>query len=117
MVQSRDTAFSQDESEQQMSGVLKKVIKIGAIVAAVALAIPSVGSSLSLLAVTLGVSGVAAAGIAVGLGVASTLLNRPKAPATSAMAADRLTVSIDTKTPRKIAFGKTALKADFGAEL
>jgi len=91
-------------------GFLKKVLKVVAIVAAVALAIPTGGTSL--LAVTLGVSAIAATAIVAGLTIASSLLNKPKVPSVSTASLQRLNVSIDPRTPRKIVFGETAMAAD-----
>lgn len=89
---------------------IKKALKVVAVVAAVALAIPSGGTSL--LAATLGVSAVAATAIAGGLMVASALLNKPKIPSVSQAALSRLNVSIDPRTPRKLVFGNTAMGSD-----
>lgn len=90
---------------------MSKVVKIAAVVAGIALAIPTGGGSL--LAVGLGVSAAAASAIVVGLTVASSLLaKKSKAPSTSDNAADRLTVSIDPRTPRKFVFGRTAMATD-----
>lgn len=91
-------------------GFLKKALKIVAFVAAVALAIPTGGTSL--LAVGLGVSAVAATAIAGGLMVASSLLNKPKRPQIPQSTLSRLNVSIDPRTPRKFVFGRTAFAAD-----
>lgn len=93
-------------------GFLKKVLKVVAVVGAVALAIPSGGSSLSVLAVALGVSQIAAVAIVAGLTIASSLLNKPKTPSVSQASLSRLSVSIDPRTPRKIIFGETAMAAD-----
>jgi hypothetical protein len=94
-----------------MSGVLRKVVSIAAIVAGIALAIPSGGTSL--LAVGLGVSSTAAAAIVVGLSLGASLLApKPKAPKVPESATDRLNASIDPRAPRKIAFGTTALATD-----
>jgi hypothetical protein len=89
---------------------VKKLIKVVAVVAAVALAIPSGGTTL--LAAGLGVSAVAATAIVAGLMVASSLLNKPKIPPISQAALSRLNVSIDPRTPRKIVFGETAMACD-----
>lgn len=91
-------------------GFLKKVLKVVAIVAAVALAIPSGGTSL--LALGLGISAVAATAIVAGLTIASALLNKPKVPSVSNATLSRLSISIDPRTPRKIIFGDTAMAAD-----
>lgn len=91
-------------------GFLKKILKVVAIVAAVALAVPTGGGSL--LAVGLGISAVAATALVAGLTIASSLINKPKVPSVSAASLQRLTVSIDPRTPRKIVFGETAMASD-----
>lgn len=94
-----------------MGKAVGTILKVGAIIAGVALAIPSGGTSL--LAATLGVSSVAAAGIAVGLSLGASLLApKPKAPTPSPATTDRLHVSIDPNERRKIIFGKTAMATD-----
>lgn len=96
-------------------GFLKKVLKVVAVVAAVALAIPSGGTSL-LVAGAAGIgitlSAVAATALVAGLTIASSLLNKPKVPSVSNATLSRLSVSIDPRTPRKIIFGDTAMAAD-----
>lgn len=88
-----------------------KIVKILSIVAAVALAIPSGGTSL--LAATLGVSSLAATAIVAGLTIGASLLaKRPKAPRTSPESIDRLNASIDPRTPRKGWLGTTAGNTD-----
>ena len=90
---------------------MSKVVKILATVAAVALAIPTGGTSL--LAYGLGVSSVAATAIVVGLTVGASLLaKRPKAPRTPPESIERLNASIDPRTPRKMVFGITAMATD-----
>lgn len=90
---------------------MSKVLKVAAVVAGIALAIPSGGTSL--LAVGLGVSSLAATAIVVGLTLASSLLApKPKAPKTSPADRDRLFASIDPSTPRKIVYGHTAMATD-----
>lgn len=90
---------------------MSKIIKIIAVVAAVALAIPTGGSSL--LAVTLGVSSLAATAIVAGLTIGASLLaKRPKAPRVPTDAVERLNASIDPRTPRKGWWGKTAGNSD-----
>lgn len=109
---------------------MSKVLKVGLFVAAVAInVIPGVGQAVSgaLGAVFSGTAiggGVTAFGFAAahalvgavtafGLGAGASLLSaRPKAPATSENAADRLKVSIDPRTPRKFVFGRTAMATD-----
>jgi hypothetical protein len=93
-------------------GFLKKVLKVVAIAAAVALTISTGGAGGSVLAVFLGVSQVAATAIVAGLTIASSLLNKPKVPSVSNATLSRLSVSIDPRTPRKIVFGDTAMAAD-----
>ena len=91
-----------------------KIVKIVAVIAAVALAIPTAGGSL--LAVGLGVSALAATGIVLGLTVAGALL-APKAPKIPSAQRDRLYSTIDPGTPRKIALGgPTALANDIRYE-
>lgn len=90
---------------------MSKIIKIIAVVAAVALAIPTGGGSL--LAVTLGVSSLAATAIVAGLTIGASLLaKRPKAPRVPTDAVERLNASIDPRTPRKGWWGKTAGNSD-----
>lgn len=91
-------------------GFLKKVLKVVAIVAAVALAIPTGGTSL-LVAVT-GLSAIGATALVAGLTIASGLLNKPKVPNVSSATVSRLNTSIDPRTPRKIVFGQTAMAVD-----
>ena len=91
-----------------MGKVVRTVVSVAAIVAGVALAIPSGGSSL--LAVKLGISGLAAAALSVGLSLASTFLRpSPKVPRSQL---SRLNVSLDPNTPRKAVFGTTAMPLD-----
>jgi len=91
-----------------------KVVRIVALVAAVALAIPTGGTSL--LAAGLGVSALAASAIVLGLTVAGTLLT-PKAPKIPNAQRDRLYSTIDPGTPRKMALGgPTALANDIRYE-
>lgn len=99
------------KGRSQLGKVIKKVVKIGAIVAGIALAIPTGGTSL--LATTLGVSALGAAAIAGGLALASSLLSsKPKAPQNSPADRDRLFANIDPNTPRKIVYGRTAMATD-----
>lgn len=91
-----------------MGKVVRTVVSVAAIVAGVALAIPSGGTSL--LAVKLGISGLAAAALSVGLSLASTFLRpSPKVPRSQL---SRLNVSLDPSTPRKAVFGTTAMPLD-----
>jgi len=97
-----------------MGKVVRTVVKIVSVAAAVALAIPSGGTSL--LAAGLGVSALAASGIVLGLAVAGTLLT-PKAPKIPNAQRDRLYSTIDPGTPRKMALGgQTALANDIRYE-
>ncbi|WP_294292724.1 phage tail protein [uncultured Sphingomonas sp.] len=97
---------------------MAKALKIaGVIVGVAALAIVTGGAAVGLgLSMATSFAGVSAGALmlaSAGLSAASSLLApRPKAPATSAAVADRLTVSIDARTPRKFAFGRTALGTD-----
>lgn len=94
-----------------MGRVVGKILKVASLVAAVALAIPSGGTSL--LAATLGVSALAATGIVAGLTIGASLLQkRPKAPAASPANIDRLNANIDPRTPRKGVWGTTAMNTD-----
>lgn len=97
-----------------MGKIVRTVVKIAAVVGAVALAIPSGGTSL--LAAGLGISSLAASGIVLGLTVAGALL-APKAPKIPNAQRDRLYSTIDPGTPRKMAFGgPTALANDIRYE-
>lgn len=97
-----------------MGKVVRTVVKIAAIVGAVALAIPSGGTSL--LAAGLGISSLAASGIVLGLTVAGALL-APKTPKIPSAQRDRLYSTIDPGTPRKTVFGgPTALANDIRYE-
>jgi hypothetical protein len=96
-----------------MGSVVKGVVKVVGFVAAVALAIPTGGTSL--LAVTLGVSSMAAAGIVVGLSLLNVAL-APRAPKVPSSARDRLYATVDPSTPRKTVFGRTALATDIRYE-
>jgi hypothetical protein len=87
-----------------MGKVVKGVVKVAGAVAAIALAIPSGGSSLSLLAATLSVTNIAAAAITVGLGLLNAAL-APRAPKIPSAARDRLYATVDPSTPRKTVFG------------
>lgn len=94
---------------------MSKLLKIVGFVFAVALAIPSGGTSL--LAAGLGVSAGVATAIAIGVSVGASLLSpKPKAPGTSPENVNRLRASIDPRTPRKTAVGKTALATDIRDE-
>lgn len=96
-------------------GFLKKVLKVVSVVAAVALAIPSGGSSLlvaGLAGIGVTVSAIGATAIVAGLTIASGLLNKPKSPPVSPATQSRLNTSIDPRTPRKMVFGRTAMAVD-----
>lgn len=85
-----------------MSKALKVVGTVAGVVATVAAFVPG-GQAVALIA-----GGIAAA-TSIG---ASLLAKKPKAPEASPENLDRLNVSIDPRTPRKIAFGTTALATD-----
>lgn len=94
-----------------MGKVVRKVLSVGAIIAGVALAIPSGGTSL--LAAKLGVSSLAAGLIAGGLAVGNALLSRTsRAPRNSSENQNRLRANIDPLTPRKTIIGITAMAVD-----
>lgn len=98
-----------------MGKIVKSVLKVGAIVAGVALAIPTGGTSL--LAATLGVSGLAAGAIALGLSVTSSLLSsKPQSPRNSNENLDRLRANLNPRTPRKTVIGNTAMATDIRDE-
>ena len=93
---------------------MAKIVKIVATIAAIALAIPTGGTSL--LAATLGVSAIAATAIVVGLSIGASLLSpRPKL-STSQQNYERLRATIDPRTPRKTVVGKTAMATDIRDE-
>ena len=86
---------------------MAKILKIAATIGAVALAIPSGGSSL--LAVGLGISSFAAGALVLGLSVGASLLSpRPKTT-NSKENIDRLRASIEPNAPRKTVFGVSAM--------
>ncbi len=88
-----------------MGKAIRAIVQIGAVVAAIALAIPSGGTSL--LAVTLGVSSLAASAIAIGLSIGATLLSRPRGNGGSrAAAAAQLQLG---EQPRQAIFGRAAV--------
>ncbi|MBH0112703.1 phage tail protein [Novosphingobium sp. YJ-S2-02] len=90
--------------------------KIAGIVAGVAMIGTGIGAALggtmvfSALGASIAASTIATVAGAVSLG--ASMLSRPKAPATSSAAADRLSVSIDPRTPRKFVLGRTAMATD-----
>jgi hypothetical protein len=92
---------------------LGKIVGVVAVVAAVALAIPTGGTSLlvaGLGSVGIGISAVGAAALVTGLSVASSLLARgPKIPASQV---ERLNASIDPRAYRKTVLGSTAMATD-----
>ena len=96
--------------------VFKTVGKIAGVVAGVALVASGIGSALggTMLFTAFGAS-IAASTIATVAGVVSlgaSMLSRPKAPATSNESTDRLSVSMDPRTPRKFVLGRTAMATD-----
>ena len=98
-----------------MSKVLKIVGTIAGIAGAIALAIPSGGTSLALAAsgmfgMTVG-GALAVVGMASAIG-ATLLAKKPKSPAVSEDQLSRLQISIDPRTPRKMVFGTTAMATD-----
>lgn len=97
-----------------MSGVLKTIGTIAGIAGAVLLAVPTAGTSLlGLSAIGAGFLGTALTVTAMVSSVGSSLLaGRPEIPSVSAATTDRLNVSIDLNTPRKIIFGHTAMATD-----
>ncbi|MEM9765380.1 MAG: hypothetical protein AAF968_23250, partial [Pseudomonadota bacterium] len=92
-----------------MGKVVGKALQVGALVAGVALAIPTGGTSL--LAATLGVSSIAAAGIATSLSIGASLLSGTAVPK-SEVQLGRLQARLDARTPRKMVLGRTAMPAD-----
>jgi hypothetical protein len=87
---------------------MSKILKIVAVVASIAAAIPTGGGSL----LGLGISSAAFGAIAIGATIGASLLaKRPKAPKAPAGSVDRLSASIDPRTPRKAVFGVTAGRA------
>lgn len=96
-------------------GFLKTVLKVVAVAAAVALAIPTGGTSLLVAgaaSIGIGLSAVAATAIVAGLTIASSLINKPKSPSVSQASLSRLNVSINPREARKIVFGETAMPVD-----
>lgn len=88
-----------------MSKVVRTVVQVGAVVAGIALAIPSGGTSL--LAAKLGISSLAASAIAVGLSVGASLLSRPgNLSGRRAAIAAQLQLG---EQPRQAIFGRAAL--------
>ncbi|MBD2842714.1 phage tail protein [Erythrobacter rubeus] len=85
-----------------MSKVLKVVGAVAGVAAAAVTGGLSLGLSASLLA---GVSTAATLG-------ASLLAKKPRAPQASPADRDRLIANIDTRTPRKIVYGRTAMATD-----
>lgn len=89
-----------------MGKAVGKVLKVVAVVASIAAAVPTFGASLGLSAALL-------TGISVAAALGSSLLApKPKTPQVSSASADRLFANIDARTPRKIVFGRTAMATD-----
>lgn len=89
---------------------MAKVLKIVSLVAAVAAAVVTAG-------VSLGISAAILSAVSLGASIGASLLSpRPKAAQTSRENIDRLRASIDPRTPRKIAFGISALATDIRDE-
>jgi hypothetical protein len=96
--------------------LFKTVGLIATVVAGAALVATGIGSALggTMMFTAFGAS-VAASTIATVAGVVSlgaSMLSRPKAPATSTESTDRLSVSMDPRTPRKFVLGRTAMATD-----
>ena len=97
---------------------MAKALKIvGAVAVIAGLAIVTGGAAVGLgLSLSINVAGITAgAAIAAGsiLSTAGSLLSaKPKAPSVSSATADRLQVSIDLRTPRKMIWGTTAAATD-----
>jgi hypothetical protein len=96
--------------------IFKTVGLIATVVAGAALVATGIGSALggTMMFTAFGAS-VAASTIATVAGVVSlgaSMLSRPKAPATSSNAEDRLSVSMDPRAPRKFVLGRTAMATD-----
>jgi hypothetical protein len=88
-----------------VSKAFRTIVQIGAVVAGIALAIPSGGTSL--LAAKLGISSLAASAIAVGLSVGAALLSRP-----AGLSGNRSAVAAQLQLgeqPRQAIFGRAAV--------
>jgi hypothetical protein len=96
--------------------LLRTVGKIATVVAAVAAIATGVGAALGgtmVLAIggtTIAASAIAGAASLISMG--ASLLGRPKSPQIGGANQDRLTVSLDVRAPRVMAFGRTALATD-----
>lgn len=90
--------------------------KIAAIVGAVALVATGIGAALggtmvlSVFGTTMTASAIAGAASLVSAG--ASMLSKPSAPKISQANQERLTVSLDPRTPRKMVFGRTAMATD-----
>lgn len=97
---------------------MSKVLKFAATaVAVVGLAVVTGGAAVGLgLSLATSAFGVSAGALLLGSSVLSAasglLAKRPKAPATSDNAKDRLNLSVDPRTPRKFVLGRTAMATD-----
>lgn len=87
-----------------------KVVKVLSVVAGIALAIPTGGTSL--LAVGLGVSSLAATAIVAGLTLGTSLLNKKGDVPQSSTQLGRLQARLDTQAARKMVLATTAMPAD-----
>ena len=89
----------------------KNILRLGIMVAGIALAIPSGGWSIS---AALGLSSLAVAGIEVGLAIVSSVLLGPSKPknAIEAGSKNNLFATLDPTAPRKTVFGYTAMATD-----
>lgn len=97
--------------------VLRTVGKVAGVVAGVALIGSGVGAALggTMMLTLFGGAGIAAGTIATVAGAVSmgaSLLGKPKATALSDTVRDRLQVSLDPRTPRKMVLGRTAMATD-----
>lgn len=93
--------------------IFKTIATVATLAVAVAAAIPSGGTSLlAVAAAGIGTSAAVLSGAALALSLGTSMLFRPKAPSTSASSADRLSVSLDPRTPRKFVLGRTAMATD-----
>lgn len=96
--------------------ILRTVGKIAGVVAAVAMIGTGIGAALggtmllSIGGVSVAASAIAGAASLVSLG--ASLLTKPKSPKIGAANEERLQLSLDVRTPRKMAFGTTALGTD-----
>lgn len=96
--------------------VFKIIGEVAAVVGAVALVASGIGAALggtmmlTVFGTSIAASSIAAAAGLIGAG--ASLLSKPKAPKLSQASQDRLTVSLDPRSPRKTVFGRTAMATD-----